>query len=192
MSRTAILTVGSTRFDPLVSSFLQPAILSALASHGVDRVLAQVGNSELPPGWELGTVRREGVECEVVRFSGDLEEWMGRADVVVSHAGAGSILSFLRPLPAPSSSSDQTPPSNHRQLILVPNSTLMDSHQSDLADEMEKKAWAIVCRQPIDLLDALCSLVNGGTRATGPSSTAYPELDKTTVQRLLDETLGYI
>ncbi|GAA5945321.1 hypothetical protein JCM1841_000810 [Sporobolomyces salmonicolor] len=192
MSRTAILTVGSTRFDPLVASFLQPAILSALASHGVNRILAQVGNSALPTGWELGTVQRDGVKCEVVRFLQDLEERMGRAEVVVSHAGAGSILAFLRPLSTSSASSDHTPPANDRQLILVPNSTLMDLHQSDLADEMEKKGWAIVCRRPTDLLDTLRALVKGGARAAEPPSTAYPELDKTKVQRLLDETLGYI
>lgn len=50
--------------------------------------------------------------------------------------GAGSILSFLRPA---------TTVVEGRQLVLVPNATLMDSHQADLADELAARGWAAVC-----------------------------------------------
>lgn len=173
MASSCVLTVGSTRFDPLVASFLDPTSLSSLSSLGIQHVLAQVGNSALPGGWKEGARTVEtGLQIEVVRFLDDLEDRVGRSDLVVSHAGAleraqdalsrhtdtqslprrpsltgaGSILSFLRPLE--SSSSPSQPKSRRRQLVLVPNSTLMDSHQSDLADEMEKKGWAVVCRRP--------------------------------------------
>ena len=63
--------------------------------------------------------------------------------VLALRTGAGSILSFLRPLGNPASPA--TRPVSDRTLVLVPNSTLMDSHQSDLAEEMNRKGWATVC-----------------------------------------------
>ncbi|GAA6051117.1 hypothetical protein JCM3770_004723 [Rhodotorula araucariae] len=193
MSHSAVLTVGSTRFDHLVAAALSPSSLAALSSLGVTQLLAQVGNSTLPLDWMEGsTVRAGGLRVEVVRFLRDLEERVGEADVVVSHAGAGSILSFLRPLPPPASSH---PPSDldtcpHRQLVLVPNSTLMDSHQADLADEMENKGWAVVCREPRQLSETLQRLSNKVRVDVAPEDN-YPALDKGQVQRILDEALGF-
>ncbi|BGP40807.1 N-acetylglucosaminyldiphosphodolichol N-acetylglucosaminyltransferase catalytic subunit alg13 [Rhodotorula kratochvilovae] len=66
----------------------------------------------------------------------------------------------------------------------------MDSHQSDLADEMEKKGWAVVCREPGELAETLMALASGMS-AGGAPSDGFPELDKGKVQRILDETLGF-
>lgn len=90
----AILTVGSTRFDSLVTSFLSPAALAALSSLGITTALAQSGASELPPGWKEGAnAASHGVRVEVIRFASDLEDRVGEAELVVSHAGK-----FCRPL----------------------------------------------------------------------------------------------
>ncbi|BGO92064.1 hypothetical protein NBRC10512_000795 [Rhodotorula toruloides] len=191
MPSTCVLTVGSTRFDALVASSFDSTSLSSLASLGIQHVLAQVGNSTLPAGWKEGTrTTQQGLQVEVVRFLGDLEERAGRTDLVVSHAGAGSILSFLRPLDSSLPSSQ--PNATRRQLVLVPNSTLMDSHQSDLADEMEKKGWAVVCRRPEDLSATLQQLASQAEQQSEISAPDYPELDKGRMQRIIDETLGYI
>ncbi|BGP56125.1 hypothetical protein JCM8202_005892 [Rhodotorula sphaerocarpa] len=213
MPKTCLLTVGSTRFDPLVHAFLSADSLAALAEVGITRVVAQVGNSSLAPAAapavraakapELGVQpfgdgdAAQG-ELVVVRFADDLEAQVGQADLVVSHAGAGSLLSFLRPLPLqaesdPSASSSPQP--RARTLVLVPNSTLMDSHQSDLAEEMDKKGWATVCWKPEDLPITLRKLA-AAKPATEPHSggaakSAFPALDKGKVQRILDEVLGY-
>ncbi|GAA6043600.1 hypothetical protein JCM8097_008280 [Rhodosporidiobolus ruineniae] len=203
MPRHAVLTVGSTAFTPLVHAFLSPPSLAALSSLGIATALAQVGTSVLPDDWEVGTQEAQGVRVEVVRFKSDIEDEVGRADLVVSHAGAGSILSFLRPLPASSSSSAMSsvpsttaPRSNTtkqpRQLLLVPNSTLMDSHQSDLADEMRKKGWAVVCERPEDLPAALAGLAGETSEKDELEEPKYPPLDENRVQRILDETLGYV
>ncbi|TNY21026.1 UDP-N-acetylglucosamine transferase subunit ALG13 [Rhodotorula diobovata] len=196
MTLTAVLTVGSTRFDPLVGAALSPSALAALSSLGVTRLLAQVGNSALPRDWAEGaSTVPGGLVVEVVRFLGDLEAKVGEADLVVSHAGAGSILSFVRPLtPSPSSSSPSapsTPSQSHRRLVLVPNSTLMDSHQSDLAGEMEQKGWAVVCREPSDLAETLRALASE-VRRGGTPQHSFPALDTGKVQRILDEALGFV
>ncbi|GAA5844510.1 hypothetical protein JCM9279_006328 [Rhodotorula babjevae] len=193
MPLTAVLTVGSTRFDPLVAAALSASSLAALSSLGVTRLLAQVGNSALPQGWGEGACARAGgLTVEVVRFLGDLEDKVGEADLVVSHAGAGSILSFLRPLPSSTSATPSFSLSRpHRRLVLVPNSTLMDSHQADLADEMEGKGWAVVCREPSELTHTLEQLVEEAQQGRA-AQHSFPDLDKRKVQHIIDETLGFV
>lgn len=88
--RTAVLTVGSTQFFPLVLSALSPPSLCALRAHGLTHLLAQIGTSPLPPSFTLGTQEREGLHIEIVRFLPDIEERVGSAEIVVSHAGSCS------------------------------------------------------------------------------------------------------
>lgn len=88
VSPQVILTVGSTRFDSLVTTFLSSASLDALASLGISTASAQVGASRLPTGWKEGlNASSHGVQVEIVRFASDLEDRVGRAGLVVSHAG---------------------------------------------------------------------------------------------------------
>lgn len=114
--------------------------------------------------------------------------------------GAGSILSFVRPT--------TTSPAS-RSLILVPNSTLMDSHQADLADEFASKGWAHVCADPrcaLPCLDAstcadlaFSALIRSALVDTlrflkGPKaapSASYPAYSASKVSSILDSTLGY-
>jgi beta-1,4-N-acetylglucosaminyltransferase len=88
MPKTALLTVGSTKFPSLVLAFLSPPLISQLASSlDVTSVYAQIGHSDLPLGFSLGTQSVEGVQVEVTRFANDLEERVGQSDLVISHAG---------------------------------------------------------------------------------------------------------
>ncbi|ORY60409.1 hypothetical protein BCR35DRAFT_198537 [Leucosporidium creatinivorum] len=176
----AILTVGSTRFDSLVTSFLSPTALAILSSLGIKTALAQIGASELPTGWTEGVnAIPHGVRVEIIRFASDLEDRVGQAELVVSHAGAGSILSFIRPT-IPSSAPQ-------RRLVLVPNSTLMDSHQADLADEFGSKGWGTVCENP----EALSATLSSLGKPSSASAASYPAYSAKKVSLILDSTLGY-
>lgn len=87
--KTCVLTVGSTRFDPLVRAFLCPDSLDSLPALGIADVVAQVGDSALPAGFDEGsTVLPRGLRLRILRFANDLEEQVGQAHLVVSHAGA--------------------------------------------------------------------------------------------------------
>lgn len=84
----------------------------------------------------------------------------------------------------------------------------MDSHQADLADELEAKGWAIVCKSPgfallslptrtlandavihRDLAETLNRLASGELAA--PSAATYPPRDPAKVSSILDKTLGF-
>jgi beta-1,4-N-acetylglucosaminyltransferase len=180
--RTALLTVGSTQFDNLVTSALNPLSLEALYTRGITRFIVQYGTGDIryilrlvalqpEDGFpspsttsdgaaEVITIKTsQGVQVEMYAFMDDIEERMMDADLVLSHAGvlffaisviaklivllaagAGSILAALRgPALRPSTEAQQ-----QKQLIIVPNDSLMDSHQSELAIEIAKNDWASV------------------------------------------------
>ncbi|KAK4057278.1 N-acetylglucosaminyldiphosphodolichol N-acetylglucosaminyltransferase catalytic subunit alg13 [Microbotryomycetes sp. JL221] len=215
----AVLTVGSTEFTELVTSFLSSStIWNSLHQLGVTHVLAQIGNSTLSqtsatcqwiPQLNDDPVTHQvefddddhsqKLHVTVVKFQHDIEQQIARAHVVVSHAGAGSILSAVRPL-----NQDENKDVIHARdkiLIIVPNSTLMDSHQSDLADEFDKQGWAVVVRNPSHLSQVLQQISNDYKLESTKSdinvkalhqTTAVPPFDKKKMMNILDETLGYI
>ncbi|KAJ1497985.1 N-acetylglucosaminyldiphosphodolichol N-acetylglucosaminyltransferase catalytic subunit alg13 [Coelomomyces lativittatus] len=92
-----LVTVGTTVFPPLVNFILLPSTLSHLAKIGVKHLMVQHGlpaptsfpsleNKELPSGLSL----------ETFAYSPHLPTWMLDMDLIVSHAGAGTILETLR------------------------------------------------------------------------------------------------
>ncbi|RDB24185.1 tRNA (carboxymethyluridine(34)-5-O)-methyltransferase [Hypsizygus marmoreus] len=117
------VTVGSTRFDSLVQAVLSLPVLSSLRLRGYTELVVQCGNSafELASSISQGEnliVEREGITVELWKFKPSLDKEYERADLVISHAGSGTILDVLR---------------LGKPLIVVPNPTLLDNHQEELS-----------------------------------------------------------
>ena len=142
----AFVTVGSTRFDTLVACVFTPSVLSSLRDKGYKEVVIQCGNSNFELAGLLNeregfSSERCGVQIECWRFKSTLNEEFERADLVISHAGknrrsferteeirdalpgSGTILDVLR---------------LGKPLIVVPNQTLLDDHQQELAAALEE------------------------------------------------------
>jgi beta-1,4-N-acetylglucosaminyltransferase len=88
----AFLTVGSTRFDSLVSFAFGDTFLSSLHRKGFTSLVVQCGNSafELANNIRNGerqTLKKAGVDIEYWKFQPSLEEEYQKADLVISHAG---------------------------------------------------------------------------------------------------------
>ena len=95
MDKILLLTVGSTEFSTLVESFFHQTLINQLSSSlGITSIYAQVGNSRLPDGWNLGVSEVEGIKVEVVRFTRDLENRVAESNVVISHAGQSRSLTI--------------------------------------------------------------------------------------------------
>ncbi|KAL0947049.1 hypothetical protein HGRIS_013191 [Hohenbuehelia grisea] len=117
------VTVGSTKFDSLVQAVLSPEVIGSLRNKQYTELVIQCGNSESgsETNIQAGTETRfttDGVNIVLWRFKPSLNDEFTTADLIISHAGSGTILDVLR---------------TGKPLIVVPNPTLLDNHQEELA-----------------------------------------------------------
>ncbi|KAK3955086.1 glycosyltransferase family 28 C-terminal domain-containing protein [Pseudoneurospora amorphoporcata] len=140
--RQCFVTVGATAgFRPLLSEVIKPEFLDCLADNNFDLLEVQCGEDF---EWFEAQVKalpsRSAVRIESFAFTDDMTQHYVRSrgeksvrlpGVVVAHAGSGTILEVLRL---------QTP------LVVVPNPTLMDNHQAELAEELESTGDAVYGR----------------------------------------------
>ncbi|KAJ2783928.1 N-acetylglucosaminyldiphosphodolichol N-acetylglucosaminyltransferase catalytic subunit alg13 [Coemansia javaensis] len=158
------VTVGSTGFDALVQAVCAPEFMRALGGRGFWRLVVQCGASlarfEPPPA-----VREEfGVTATALAYV-DRPQWhIEQADLVICHAGAGSILDALRA---------------GKPTIAVPNRALADDHQRELARELARGGYLAVA-EPEDLAQAVSAGAYAGLQP-------YPRADPRPIGDILDE-----
>ncbi|KAG6919934.1 hypothetical protein DXG01_013283 [Tephrocybe rancida] len=169
----AFATVGSTRFDSLVQSILSLPVLSALRLKGYTQVVVQCGNSSfelassISSGREL-TVEKDGVEIELWKFKPTLQDDYEKADLVISHAGSGTILDVLR---------------LGKPLLVVVNPTLLDNHQQELASALAGLGHLQYSSIP-DLAQTIETFETS-------SLVPFPPFDGSRFAKLLDEHMGF-
>lgn len=112
------ITVGTTRFDLLCIHVLSQPVLYALKNIGCKELTFQIGNSDIEPGH----YEKEDLKIHLYKFKDSLKEDMDNADLIISHAGAGSCLEAL---------------DANKPLLVVINETLMDNHQIELAEQLQ-------------------------------------------------------
>jgi len=192
-----LVTVGSTLFPSLTNTILSPPVLDILSTSGVERLFVQYGRAELviPETVRLGHVKPfreggengdtgmdvgmegfqwDGMKVVMFRFSENFEGLIKGCDGVISHAGSGSILAVLR----------ADPP---KPLLAVPNTSLMDNHQAQLADALDKEGYLVVSTVE-DLEDKLRTFLDP---QRVKAITPFPAFDGTRFRRVMDEMMGY-
>lgn len=117
------VTVGTTRFDSLTHFIGGDPFFR---EH--DCVL-QVG----PGGQKLA-------DFECFEYTDQINDYYAYADVVITHAGAGSIYQLL---------------SMRKSIVIVPNIDRLDTHQIDIANFMHTNLHAISVRNLAELSDAV-------------------------------------
>ncbi|KAL8744655.1 MAG: hypothetical protein Q9190_003121 [Brigantiaea leucoxantha] len=144
VQKVCFVTIGATAdFDPLLRAVLSPGFLQALHTSAYTSLLLQYGSSGkliLKEFEENATNdHRKSYGIEVTGFdfnkqglSQEMRAVKGgngtEEGIVISHAGSGSILDALR-ISVP--------------LIVVPNPSLLDNHQVELAEALEKQGYVI-------------------------------------------------
>ncbi|TFL07070.1 glycosyltransferase family 1 protein [Pterulicium gracile] len=168
--RRVFVTVGSTQFDALVQAVLSPDVLHALSSKGFTRLVLQSGNSASMNSEQLALLEASysNLAIDVWKFKASLEEEVKEADLVVSHAGSGTILEVLR---------------MGKLLIVVPNPTLLDNHQQELADALVERGHLRAAS-----VQSLASVIAG---MDASSIVPFPEVNSSRFRGLIDERLGF-
>ena len=84
-----LVTVGTTEFDDLVRAVDDDKVLRRLGDMGFGRVLFQIGKGEYTP---RSPVSAALLTVEFYRFKPNLKADMAEAQLIITHAGAGSIM----------------------------------------------------------------------------------------------------
>ncbi|RDX56706.1 glycosyl transferase [Lentinus brumalis] len=167
------VTVGSTRFDALVQTVLSEPVLDVLRKRGYRTLDVQCGNSD----FDTSHLRRDAddhwqragdLETSIWRFKPSLKEDYERADLIISHAGSGTIIDVLR---------------LRKPLIVIPNPALLDNHQAELSD-----ALAGLGHLRSSTVADLPEAIEGLDKST---LVPFPQFDGSRFRELLDEEMGY-
>jgi beta-1,4-N-acetylglucosaminyltransferase len=164
MFTNIFVTVGTTDFNTLIEAIDSEEFLNLIVRKGCKRLVIQIGRGELEPSYLPEVCSSVDIELEVFRFKPALTADMQGADLVICHAGAGSITEAL---------------SLQKQVMVVVNNSLMDNHQSELAHAVVAKGYCF-STQPEQLLSDL--LV-----ADFSSTTVYPPVDYSAFPKVIDE-----
>ncbi|XP_060568701.1 UDP-N-acetylglucosamine transferase subunit ALG13 homolog [Ruditapes philippinarum] len=124
--KSVFVTVGTTRFDKLIETVCCASTLKCLQMLGYKKVLLQVGAGEVEP--TESTV--QGITVDSYRFKPSIKEDIDSADLVISHAGAGSCLETL---------------GAGKKLLVVINDELMGNHQLELAYQLHQDQHLYYC-----------------------------------------------
>ncbi|KAH8548677.1 glycosyltransferase family 1 protein [Umbelopsis sp. PMI_123] len=167
----ALVTVGSTGFDDLIHSVTDGEILSTLYELGYDHLTIQYGSSQATYDNQIRHISTKSSRTPVIEgydYKPDLKRDMTESDLIISHAGSGSILESLR---------------LHKRLIIVVNEKLLDNHQDELACALDKHEYLLrsTCRQLSDTLIAL----------KDKRFIPFPESDGSKFTSFLDNEMGF-
>jgi beta-1,4-N-acetylglucosaminyltransferase len=130
------VTVGTTQFNTLVSAVASKVALDWMVSCGFTSLTIQYGKGQ-PPSFDHNDWP---IEVRAYDFAPSLEEDMHRADLIISHAGAGTIMEALR---------------LEKLLVVVINTSLMNNHQLELAGAMAERGHLFMVKEPKELYDAI-------------------------------------
>jgi beta-1,4-N-acetylglucosaminyltransferase len=179
-TKTIFVTVGTTRFDLLVKSATSPVALDWMVQQGFTTLTIQYGrgvepkidrskygDGKSPPASSL----LSPLTIQVYDFLPSLQEDMIKADLILSHAGAGTVMEALR---------------MKKKLVVVINTLLMDNHQTELAGAMATRGHLIMVDEPekLDHPQTWSSFDNF-------LPTPHQDGDDYDFPRLLDSFLGY-
>ncbi|KAH9500547.1 N-acetylglucosaminyldiphosphodolichol N-acetylglucosaminyltransferase catalytic subunit alg13 [Bulinus truncatus] len=120
------VTVGTTKFDSLIKEVTSNHVLLSLRKLGFTDVILQIGKGDYIP---------EASESDVpkishYRFKDSTASDIAKADLVICHAGAGSIMDSL---------------GAGKYVLVVINEELMDNHQTELAEKLSKEDFLYYC-----------------------------------------------
>ncbi|XP_069687967.1 UDP-N-acetylglucosamine transferase subunit ALG13 [Periplaneta americana] len=117
-------TVGTTKFDLFISTLSCQNILHTLSEKGYNKLTMQIGHGTEVPCTGL----IHGVDVDYFRFKDSIADDIQKADLIISHAGAGSCLEAL---------------GAGKPLLVVINEDLMDNHQIELAQQLHSDGYLL-------------------------------------------------
>lgn len=173
MERILFVTVGTTLFDPLIRIVASSPFLRLVKELGFTTVRVQYGKGEFIPFLEERSV--SGIACESYRFKPSLQDDVQSASLIISHAGAGSIMEAL---------------TAGKKIIVVINDTLMHNHQWEVAYALAQRRYLKYVDSPSELLERNGQLIRD-VSSDQYKPQLFPVGDVKAFPKLLDNLMGY-
>ncbi|XP_066245113.1 UDP-N-acetylglucosamine transferase subunit ALG13 [Euwallacea similis] len=181
LKKKLFLTVGTTKFPKLVNTITQADTLQVLSHLGYNNIQIQTGRDfhkpHIDPQIEATITQTNSstvvklTDFDLVikydQYFEDFEEQIKKADLVISHAGAGSCLDILK---------------LGKPLIVVVNEDLMDNHQIELATQLQNDGYLYFCTYS-KLGETLCKDLT--------QLVPYPKADIKIFTNYLDQCCGF-
>ncbi|KAF4181370.1 hypothetical protein CNMCM7927_000678 [Aspergillus lentulus] len=185
-TKVCFVTVGATAsFEELVRAALDPSFVTALEKNGYSHLLVQYGKNaaiydnflkQYPPE------RRPWRRIDIGGFSFH-EHGLGgefalaQADISKGRSGSGTILEVLR-MGIP--------------LVVVPNPSLQDNHQEELARQLQKQGYVVaghyqnLC-QALHQAEQLRARMLRWPPVRGPGQKSQP-----TLEQVMSDEMGFV
>jgi len=164
--KTIFVTVGTTSFDKLIQKLNNPTFQRDLFNLGFTRIVFQIGNGKCIPS-RSSEIERD-IKVDYFRLKDSIRDEINNADLVISHAGAGSILETLEA---------------GKPLIVVVNEDLMGNHQIELAKKLSEDQHLQFC---------ICSTLDVTLKAFDPASLKpFPKGKRDIFLHFLNTKMGF-
>jgi len=161
------VTVGTTKFEELIQIVDTDECHQCLIELGYNGLLIQIGKGEFEP--TVVSRNRNRMACEYYRFKDSLDDDMSEASLIISHAGAGTVMGAL---------------GLRRRLVVVVNERLMGNHQTELADALRARGHLAAC--------LTSSLIDTLKESHSQEMVPYDEPDLNLFPALINEEMGFI
>lgn len=117
-------------FDDLVRGVLDRPVLDALRQSKCVELIVQYGHAEKLFNQLAAKVPSEqGLSVSGFSIKSDIRDQVKAVDLVISHAGTGSIMDALR---------------ENKKLVVVSNNALMNNHQQEIAQQFGQMGHLIL------------------------------------------------
>ncbi|EGC33342.1 hypothetical protein DICPUDRAFT_88818 [Dictyostelium purpureum] len=137
-NKIVFVTVGTTKFDDLIDKVDTPKFFNLLKELGYNKLIIQIGNytKEIENSVPLTKEIEDSLfgkssstfDSYYFDYRPSLSDYMKNADLIVSHAGSGSIVESLE---------------NNKPCLCVVNDKLMHNHQVELADKLSELCYIL-------------------------------------------------
>lgn len=161
--KRVFITVGTTQFSELIETASHQEIIEVLKKLGYTTVQFQTGTAtfNFKPTYPDVTMLYD-------KYFEDFEKQIAMADLVISHAGAGSCMEVLR---------------LQKPLVVVINENLMDNHQTELAEQLQEDGYLYYCT---------CKTLKESLTKDLKQLRLYPKQAQNLFSDYLDKCMGFV
>jgi beta-1,4-N-acetylglucosaminyltransferase len=143
--KTMLITVGTTKFENLIKNIDQEEFYNLLDRQKFSKLIIQKGiGVYIPHKFKSDKLSLKNITVEVHELLPNFENIIKNSDYIISHAGAGNVLESLK---------------NKKKLFVAVNDMLMDNHQVELAEALEKDKYIFYIKNLSNIIHEVKSVL---------------------------------